>query len=124
MRKLLGLFVIVFNLILLSGCAESYEYEDVEGIVIEKEYDAAEMTSKTITDLDGEKIKVPVYKPEEYEVTIQYDTIVKEFEFEDDTFYNTVNVGDSVQLTLTKGLSAEGQIVSRQIDLPEDIASK
>lgn len=113
-----ALLVLPITLMLLVGCAETYVQEQVQGTVIEKEYDPSEWTHKTITDIDGEKTKVPVYKEEEYEVTIQYENIIREFEFEDSTFYEQVNVGDTVNITLVKGLDSEGNIVSRSIDLP------
>lgn len=105
--------------ITLSGCAETYEYEDVSGVVVDKEHDPAGYTTKKVMNLDGEYVKKKVYEAEEFEITVHYEGLEREFEFEfdDDSLFNQVEVGSSIPLIFKKGIDAEGNVVSKQIEL-------
>lgn len=105
--------------IFLVGCVESYEYKDVKGVVVDKEHDPAGYTTKTKIDSEGNSVKKKVYEAEEFEVIIAYGDIEKEFEFEDDQFYNKVIVGGEVLLVLEQGLDAEGKVVTQDIELKD-----
>lgn len=111
--KLIILLVSMF----LVGCAETYEYENVLGMVVQKEHDPAGYTTKKVMNLEGEFITKKVYENEEFEITVIFDGVEKEFEFDDDTLFNQVEVGSTLPLVLKKGLDAEGKVVSRNIEL-------
>ncbi|MFY0516326.1 hypothetical protein ACOMCU_00650 [Lysinibacillus sp. UGB7] len=104
---------------ILLGCVESYQYKDVKGVVMAKEHDPAGYTTKTKIDSEGNTVKKKVYEAEEFEVIIAYGDIEKEFEFEDDRFYNKISIGGEVPLVLEQGLDAEGKIVTQDIELKE-----
>lgn len=103
--------------LLLAGCVESYQTTTVQGVVVEKEHEEASIKYKTVTTSDGQTKKKLVREEEEFDVVIQYKEIQKEFEFEDDTFYKKVNVGDKVNVHLVTGHDGEGKVVTQDIDL-------
>ncbi|MCR2803644.1 hypothetical protein [Paenibacillus soyae] len=112
------LMVLAVLLVTLTGCAERYETTTVEAVVVDKEYDKAEKKTKTYKDSEGKtKTKTEII-PEEWEVTVEYDGIEKEFEFRNDDFYDSVEVGKTVPVELRTGLDKEGKVVSRSLQLP------
>lgn len=66
---------------------------------------------------DGDYVKKKVYEAEEFEITVHYEGLEREFEFYDDNLFNQVEVGSSIPLILKKGIDAEGNVVSKQIEL-------
>lgn len=115
----LKLIMLVMCVVTLSACAESYEYKDVSGVVVDKEHDRAGYTTKRVLNSDGDYVKKKVYNAEEFEITIQYADITREFEFKDSRLFNQVEVGDNIPLVLTSGIDANGNVVSTQIDLKD-----
>lgn len=105
---------------LLTGCVEEYKTTSVQGEVTHKEHDEAERYYKTITDSDGNKKKKLVTKDEEFEVNIRYKDIEKEFEFDNDDFFDDVRVGDKVPIQLITGYDKDGNIVTQDIELPSN----
>lgn len=103
---------------LLVGCVEEYKTTTVEATVIEKEYDPPETSYKTVKKSDGTTTKKKVVKPEEYEVTIQYQDI--EREFEDEELYDQVEEGQKIQVEYKEGLDKEGKVITRSIHLVDN----
>jgi len=99
----------------LSGCGVSeYKTQTVDAVVIEKEYDPPETKTKTVTK-NGKTTKKKVKEPAEYEVTIQYKNI--EREFEDRSLYNQVKEGQTIKVLYKQGLNEEGKVVTENIEL-------
>lgn len=100
---------------LLVACGVSeYKIQTVEATVIEKEYDPPETKTKTVTK-DGVTTKKKVREPAEYEVTIQYKHI--EREFEDKKLYDRVKEGQPIKVLYKQGLNEEGEIVTERLEL-------
>lgn len=118
-NKVLVLASAVISSLLLTGCVESYEYSTVDAIVIEKEHDPAHSYVKTTTNSEGNKVHKRIYEDEEFEVVLRYEDIEREFEFEDDDFYDSVKIGQKVQVELSTGLDKEGKVVTRNFDLTD-----
>lgn len=114
MKKVISLLLIVFVFSLLTGCVEEYKRNKVDAVVIEKDYDEAKITYKTVTK-NGKTTKKAVREPEEYEVTIKYKDIEKEIEDED--LYNRVEVGDTLLVIYEQGLNKEGKVITESIEL-------
>lgn len=117
--KLKLVALLTLTSIFMAGCVESYEYKEVKGVVVDKEHDPAGYTTESKTDSNGNMVKKKVYEEEEFEVVVAYGDIEKEFEFEDDRFYNKVAIGGEVPLVLEQGLDAEGKVVTQDIELKE-----
>lgn len=116
--KVAAALTLALGVVALTGCADRYESKIVDAKVIGKEYDPPEKETKTYTDSSGKKQTKTTTKSEEWEVTVEYNGIQEEFEFSDDVFYESVEVGDTVKVEYTEGLTDEGNVVSRSIDLP------
>ena len=117
MKKVFSLSLIsMISLVALTGCVEEYKTQTVKGIVIEKEYDKPEVTYTTKT-VDGQKVKKKKVKPEEYEVTIQYKSL--EREFEDESLYDRVKEGQEIDIVLKQGFDKKGNLVTESIELPK-----
>lgn len=114
--KKLGTLIVALGMItaMLTGCVEQYKSTTVQATVIEKEYDPPETTTKTVTDANGKTTKKKSTKPEEYEVEVEYNGIVQEFEDED--LYNRVKVGQKIDVTYTQGLDKNGKVLTESID--------
>lgn len=104
-------------LILLTGCAESYQTTVVKGAIVDKEHDEARTYYKKGKNLEGNATKKLVHEPEEFEVTVQYEDIIEEFEFSNDSYYKTVKIGDEIDINLITGIDKNGKIVTKSIDL-------
>jgi len=111
--------MLLFAVLMLAGCVESYESKEVEGVVVHKEYDAPTSKKKKTTVNGQTKTKI-VREPAEWEVTIKYNDIEQEFEFDDSDFYDSVEEGDTVLLNLVKGLDKNGKVVSERIELAKN----
>lgn len=106
--------LLVFLSSLLAGCVEEYKTQTVKATVIEKDYDAPKTTYKTVKK-NGRKTKKAVRESAEYEVTIQYKGIQKEFE--DQSLYNQVKEGQEIKVHYVQGLDKNGKLVTEDIEL-------
>lgn len=119
MKKISILFMGLLLAGVLTGCANRYETKMVEGTVIEKEYEPAKTTYKT-TKVNGKTKKKTVKESEEWDVTVQYKEITKEFELSDDDLFERVEEGDQIKVNLVQGFSKDNKIVSEDIELIEE----
>lgn len=108
--------VVALISVMLTGCVEEYRTTTVQATVIEKEYDPPETTYKTVT-VDGKTTKKKQTKPEEYEVTVRYKDIEKEFENED--LYDRVKEGQKINVIYEEGLDKNGKVLTESLELPE-----
>lgn len=98
--------------VLLAGCVEQYVDETVKATVVEKDHDPA-TTKKVKKTVDG-KVKTTTKRvPAEYDVEVIYQDL--ELEIDNKKLYNKVKVGDTINVTHSKGLDAEGNIVSEKL---------
>lgn len=117
MKKAVLLSIIaMLSLVALTGCVEEYKTKKVKGLVIEKDYDERKVSYTTKT-VNGKKVTKKKVEPEEYEVTIKYKSL--EREFEDESLYERVKEGQEVDVVLRQGFDKEGELVTETIELPE-----
>jgi hypothetical protein len=118
MKKKYYLFAVLFTFLVavLAGCVEEYKTKKVTATVVEKEYEAPKITYETVVQ-NGKKVKKQKYKPAEYEVTIKYKDIEKEFE--DKGLYDRVEEGQKIQVLYKEGLNKKGEVVTTDIELIE-----
>lgn len=107
-------FIFVLITSLLSGCVEEYKSKTVKALVLEKDYDAPKVTYKTITE-NGKKVKKKKTKPVEYEVTLQYKEIIREFDSKE--LYQKVEEGKQVNVLYKEGYDENGKLVTKHIEL-------
>lgn len=117
--KIIKLGAILLTAVTLSGCVESYMYEEVMATVAHKEYDPPSYKTKEVENLDGTFESKRVYVPEEYEIIMQYEDISKEFEFSDSYLYEGVQVGDQLPMQLILGVDEEGTIITTDMEFAD-----
>lgn len=110
---MLSLLLVIMSSVLF-GCVESYKSSTVEAVVIEKDYDAPKTTTKTVTE-NGKQVVKKTTKPEEYEVTVEYNGIQKEFD--NKSLFNKVEEGQKIKVIYKEGFDEEGNVVAKQIEL-------
>lgn len=107
------------TVLFLTGCmVDRWETKTVDALVIDKEYDPPETKYKTVTDADGNTKKKRVYEPAEYEVTIKYKDIVREYEDKD--LYDRVEEGDTIKVYYKEGFNEEGELIRTTIELIDE----
>lgn len=120
MKKFLRTFYIIAILTILcfpiTGCADETETRIVKAKVTKKEY------TESYTDFgyyfDAWKGKYRwKFKtfPEKYDVTVTYNDISKTFD--DKNFYESVEIGDTVDMKLTTYLNLDGEIQSQYLSI-------
>ena len=119
-NKLILVGIVLFLSIMVAGCVEKWENETVVGTVIDMEYDKPSSYTKTVKRADGTSYRKRVTEAAEWEVTVKYNDIVKEFEFANDDFFKTVNVGDEVTMELRSGYDKGGSTVTQILDVPDE----
>jgi hypothetical protein len=117
-EKIYKIALSVTLLAVLTACASRYETTLVDAKIIDKEYDKAETKTKEYKDSAG-KIQTKTEKiPEEWEITVDYNGIQKEFEFSNSDFYDSVQVGQTMQVELKTGFDKNDVVVSEALQLP------
>lgn len=87
--------------LILVGCREvTYETSQVTGVVSYKDYRHA--WSQPVST---GKITTFIYHPPRYEVGIRYEGV--ESVFNDKYLYNSLNIGDEMQVNLVRKMDAE-----------------
>ena len=106
--------VLLLFSIVLAGCKRVTETEEqvVVGTVTERRFRASRTT---YTHVNFGKSSVPLahIHPAEYLVTITYGDI--SHTFNNVTLYRTCDVGDSVEVTLVRGYTADHELVQEYL---------
>lgn len=105
-------------LAVLTACAARYETKYVNATIIEKEYDPEETKKTEYKDSSGKLQTKTETIPEEWEITVDYNGIQEEFEFSYSDFYDSVQVGQLMQVELRTGYDKNDKVVSQTLELP------
>lgn len=102
------LALLLNGLILYNSKAITYIYEEVQATVIDKTHTAAWQQLIPMGDT-----WIPIYHPEENDVIVRYEDVTATFN--DERLYNSVEVGDLLDLYLRIGTNAKGLEKSRKL---------
>lgn len=100
--------------LMLFGCVEEYKTTEIQAKVIEKDYDAPETVKKTVTE-NGKQVVKKSTKPAEYEVTVAYNGVEKEFD--NKNLFNSVEEGQTVPMLYKEGFDKKGKLITRALVL-------
>lgn len=119
-REKLGKVVLFVSMLaVLTACAARYETKLVNATIIDKEYDEPETKKTTYTDTSGKTQTKTETIPEEWEITVDYNGIQKEFEFGYSYVYDSVEVGQVMKVELRTGYDKNDKVVSQTLRLPD-----
>lgn len=107
MRRILISVLLVFSLLLLTGCGVEYKYiKEVDCVVIGKKYEDSYFLPMTQTSVDfnGNVTTTIVnqYYSEEFYTYLYYEELDLSATFRDEGSYNQYNEGDIVKMGLYK----------------------
>lgn len=115
-KRSITLIVVLFTcLFMLAGCQNVVEEQSEE-------------VTATVTDIHkhssyityyyspATKTMLPQSHPARYHVTITYEDLSQEFN--NRNLYDSVSVGDTIQVILYKGWNSDGELVVRELRIP------
>lgn len=112
MKRFTVLLAIIIMCVVLTGCQSVIVREKIE-------------VSATVTEMQYEvslvwynpALKMPQVLPAEYLVTISYEDISETFD--DQTLYESVKEGDTIQMILCKDYDEDGNLIKQTLQFPE-----
>lgn len=109
-NKLFGILFIIFLGVMFAfvGCGYNHKSEQVKGKIIAKHYEPSQ-EYLTVVPIGKTVMPITQYTQEKFEIMIKYDDYNKTIDSKE--LYNSLNVGDSINMQLVKDFDYDGNLV-------------
>lgn len=107
--------ILLTCLFLLAGCEKiaREQTEEVTATVTDRHYHSM---YTTYYYSPATKTMMPQFHPARYHVTLTYGEL--SYEFNNHDLYDSVEVGDTIQVILYKGWNTDGELIKKELHLP------